>query len=462
MNNGDYDTVVITHGGCADGVTSAHMFELFSNSHIFNGVRYYYSYNRDFSKNKDMPDLAGKRVFIVDYSFPIEVLIAIAREATHLYLWDHHETTFNDLFVAEQKSEFDMLETKFSIVVTSENCYVDARAKMTGKYHNMLVQGFGLLYDPSDIKKSTDCKEYSDCKESTDITTQSKEGSDISARKDSGKSIKSQDSTLIIASTGEIITSVCRVSIMCDANMCGAEIAFAELFKLHKDFSICSGSETTRLAISAPWYLKHVRDRDLWLWDRPGYVAGVHYSENSRAFGEVFYEMQIKTSTLQMFDNYTPEQIQKLYARGKELLEHNARIVKAIVAKSERVTFEGYPAMAAQSSILQSDIGNAIVGAKASNQSLAKIGKAPEPTPLIGIIMRYNLTDCCWNVSLRGRVGSPNLAHIAKKYGGGGHPLAAGFDYVGDISQLFSRPDVPKVLLQIRETTTPSIVHEVE
>jgi hypothetical protein len=394
LTSDDYQSVVITHGGCADGVASAHMFELFSpqsavSPHI-GAVRIYHSYNRDFSKNRDIPSLKGKKVFITDYSFPIATLINIAREATHLYLWDHHETSFKDLFTSAEPTRSDLIEAGFSIMFTDGAGYVDVRALTASGHTNMMVQGFDVLKGPSDI--------------AIDLTPENAV-------------------EITVKSTGQNIKHVCKVNIICNLGMCGAEIAFGELWKMH------SGS------IDRPWYLTHIRERDLWVWDRPGYVAGIHYNENSRAFGEAFYEAQIRTTTLQAFDKYNIIQIEKLYARGRELMEHNARFIKSIVSKAERVTFESYPAMVATCSIMQSEIGNAIVTV-AKNRGL--VGEATDQfTPLIGIIVRYNLADNCWNISLRGRIGSPNLADIAKKYGGGGHPLAAGFDYVGVLGDIF-------------------------
>lgn len=60
--------------------------------------------------------------------------------------------------------------------------------------------------------------------------------------------------------------------------------------------------------------------------------------------------------------------------------------------------------------------------------------------PVIGIIGRYSNKEACWYISLRSRIVhetlSPNLATIAKKYDGGGHPMASGFDYRGAIQDI--------------------------
>lgn len=413
----DYDSVVITHGGCADGIAAAHMFELFRSEKL-GYTKLYYSYNRDFAKNRDMPDLKGKKVFITDYSFPLDVLRAIAREASELYIWDHHETAFNDLFTPVQDNRSVMINVKFSIVCSETSNYVPNEALVLSKHHNNLVNGFKVLGSRYDISTVGD--------------------------------------EFVITSTGERIVNVCKVSIVFDMNLCGTEVTLGQLFEMHsgadtKDPPIVKNSSIAKDTIRTgvhPWYVVHIRDRDLWLWDKPGYIAGQHYNENSKAFGEAFFELRIHNDTLRTFDTYSREEIEKLYARGRELMEHNARFVKMVVSKAERVLFESYPALIATSPVLQSEIGNTIV--KTADQPVVTLATLSQNTnefvPVIGIVLRYNLADNCWNVSLRGRPGSPNVATLAKKYGGGGHPMAAGFDYVGDISTIFKyvAPDIKK------------------
>lgn len=415
----EYDSIVITHGGCADGIAAAHMFELFRGEKL-GRVKLYYSYSRDFTKNRDMPRLRGKKVFITDYSFPLDVLRAIAREASELYIWDHHETAFKDLFTPVEETRSIMINAKFSILCSETSNYVPIGALVLSKHNNNMVNGFKVL--------------------------------------DSRNDISLVGNGMIIKSTGERIVNICKVSIAFDTELCGTEVTLGQLFEMHLGGADASAGyshtvskesqdHTVSRSVSKdsvrdgmhPWYVVHIRDRDLWLWDKPGYIAGKHYNENSKAFGEAFFELRIHNDTLRAFDTYSQEDIQKLYARGRVLMEHNARFVKMVVSKADRVIFDSYPALVATSSVLQSEIGNALVKtAESPVSTLATLSQAnSEFVPVIGIIIRYNLVDKCWNISLRGRHGSPNLAVIAKKYGGGGHPMAAGFDYVGDISEIF-------------------------
>lgn len=367
----EYDSVIITHGGCADGTTSAHLFSMFP----LGNVKVYHSYEREFEKNKNMPSLVGKKVFIVDYSFPIPVLLNIAKVASHLYIYDHHESTKYMLFGLADGIIHNALSIDFAIAFSGDTPYVPSNALMCGPYRNNMTR---------DIKIITN------------------EGEQIYCNGDP-----------------VTITHYCRINLVIDLSLCGAEITWQELSKM----SIRHGGRE----IPRPWYLTHVRDRDLWLWDRPENIPGVHYDINSKAFGEAFYEARINCETLKILDMYSEEDRKKFYSRGRELIEHNSRIVKSFVSKAQKVKLRGHVALAVCSDILQSEIGNALVKTAMPESKYV---------PTIGVVYRYNIAGKYWMISLRGIQGSPNLAEIAKEYGGGGHPLAAGFDYHGDITQV--------------------------
>lgn len=51
-------------------------------------------------------------------------------------------------------------------------------------------------------------------------------------------------------------------------------------------------------------------------------------------------------------------------------------------------------------------------------------GKMPD----FVVIWSYNIYRDNWKYSLRGEKDGINLAKIAEKFGGGGHPSSAGFD----------------------------------
>lgn len=85
-------TLIIYHGGCPDGITSAfavwHSFNLENRQAIefFAGVH-----------GQDPPDVTGKSVIIVDFSYKRAVLLEMATKATDITILDHHKSAERDL-----------------------------------------------------------------------------------------------------------------------------------------------------------------------------------------------------------------------------------------------------------------------------------------------------------------------------------------------------------------------------
>lgn len=86
----DYDIdTVIYHGGCPDGFTAAWAVKTaYPNSNI-EYIPYRYG--------QDPPDVTGKVVVIVDFSFKRETLMQMALEAKYLVILDHHKSAKDDL-----------------------------------------------------------------------------------------------------------------------------------------------------------------------------------------------------------------------------------------------------------------------------------------------------------------------------------------------------------------------------
>lgn len=74
--------VVIYHGDCLDGFGGA-----FAAWKKFGDTAFYFP-----AKNRDTPgiDLVGKEVYIIDFSYPKEVLMQIEKEAKRFVILDHH------------------------------------------------------------------------------------------------------------------------------------------------------------------------------------------------------------------------------------------------------------------------------------------------------------------------------------------------------------------------------------
>ncbi|MDE1971299.1 MAG: hypothetical protein KGI50_07035, partial [Patescibacteria group bacterium] len=76
------NTVVIYHGGCYDGFCCAWIARKF-----YPNANFVHSYYDD-----KLPDVIGKDVYILDYSFPPDILTQICDVANRVVLCDHHKT----------------------------------------------------------------------------------------------------------------------------------------------------------------------------------------------------------------------------------------------------------------------------------------------------------------------------------------------------------------------------------
>ena len=79
--------IIIYHGNCYDGFTSAWAARLHSPSATFIPAQY----------GDSPPDVAGKRVLICDFSFPRDTLLTMRASASDLLVLDHHKTAQADL-----------------------------------------------------------------------------------------------------------------------------------------------------------------------------------------------------------------------------------------------------------------------------------------------------------------------------------------------------------------------------
>lgn len=78
----------IYHGHCADGFGAAWVVRKALGADIEFHAGIY---------GKPVPDVAGKHVVIVDFSYPAEVLIAMGEAAASVLILDHHKTAQDDL-----------------------------------------------------------------------------------------------------------------------------------------------------------------------------------------------------------------------------------------------------------------------------------------------------------------------------------------------------------------------------
>lgn len=83
------NTVVIYHADCTDGFCAAWIIRRAFPGEDMGFVAAHYG--------DTPPDVTGKNVIIVDFSYPREVLLKMKGQATRLLVYDHHKTAQKDL-----------------------------------------------------------------------------------------------------------------------------------------------------------------------------------------------------------------------------------------------------------------------------------------------------------------------------------------------------------------------------
>ena len=82
------DILCIYHGNCADGFGAAWVIrKVFGGAVDFHAGFY----------GKEPPDVTGKTVYLVDFSFKRTVLLEMAKKAEDIFIFDHHKTAQADL-----------------------------------------------------------------------------------------------------------------------------------------------------------------------------------------------------------------------------------------------------------------------------------------------------------------------------------------------------------------------------
>lgn len=88
MPTKQHPTICIYHGNCADGFGAAWVVRKALGADIeFHAATY----------GQPVPDVTGKHVVIVDFSFPYDTLIAMSETAASVLILDHHKTAQADL-----------------------------------------------------------------------------------------------------------------------------------------------------------------------------------------------------------------------------------------------------------------------------------------------------------------------------------------------------------------------------
>jgi oligoribonuclease NrnB/cAMP/cGMP phosphodiesterase (DHH superfamily) len=90
--------LVIYHGGCTDGFGAAFAaWTVLGDRATYHPAKY----------REDPPDVAGKNVLIVDFSYPRDVLLRMRDSARSIIVLDHHKSAMEDL-AGLDFTQFDM------------------------------------------------------------------------------------------------------------------------------------------------------------------------------------------------------------------------------------------------------------------------------------------------------------------------------------------------------------------
>ena len=159
-----------------------------------------------------------------------------------------------------------------------------------------------------------------------------------------------------------------------------------------------------------PLIVRYVEDYDIWKFELP------HAKELIAVLNLYSFNFKVWDKVAKIFQD--KRKIKELIKKGQAIVDYQKSLIGELSNKGQEVIFEGHNAIAVNSPILSSEIGNHVY---------TKTGK-------IGIVWSYKGKDKLKiHVSLRGD-GKINLSELANKFGGGGHKAAAGFAIEGNIN----------------------------
>jgi len=149
-----------------------------------------------------------------------------------------------------------------------------------------------------------------------------------------------------------------------------------------------------------PRLLKYVEDLDLWKFRQP------YSKEINAAISTVDFDFQQWSKLARRLE--TTKGRREYIKEGRAIMNYKNKIIEKVSSRAQRVIFAGKEALAVNSSVLVSEIGNALL-------------QRQVPVAII-----WFETKDKRKVSLRSD-GTVNVAELAEKYNGGGHRQAAGF-----------------------------------
>jgi len=168
---------------------------------------------------------------------------------------------------------------------------------------------------------------------------------------------------------------------------------------------------------TAPDLILHIEDRDLWKWEL----------ENSREFLASLNSYPQNFDTFDQVSNLSKKEIKDFISEGRAIM----RMQKIMINQAVK--------HAAFGQLIMPDglFCNCMISNNSSRELISDIGHDLAINAGVGLVWHYNHerdTNIC---SLRSD-GTVDVSSIATKFGGGGHHNAAGFEYYGKITDIFS------------------------
>lgn len=197
----------------------------------------------------------------------------------------------------------------------------------------------------------------------------------------------------------------------------------------------------SNMCYETPWFLQHIRDRDLWLWEHP----------DSRAFSAAFVGQGLKFEVFDKLNQMKSETEREAFLKpGRLTVTVEDRIANQIAKNAELVYMKGllpsdktprYRVWLVESHVFRSEVGNIL---------------SARPDCDFAAVYVYRVDAGRYDFSLRGRKGSElDLGKVAKEFNlnGGGHPAAAGFEWIGNFHDIVTKiPADEKIQEKVQET----------
>jgi len=166
-----------------------------------------------------------------------------------------------------------------------------------------------------------------------------------------------------------------------------------------------------------PKFIRYIQDRDLWKWE-------LEYSkEFSAAFDMVPFEFE-------EFEKFEDDSVfDDACKRGSYILAYSKTVVKKVCEKASHRKMNGKVVLVVNASHWMSEIGARLA-----------------PDCDFAVIWYWDHEEKHTKVSLRAFHDAVDMSEISKKYGGGGHKKAAGFQLPAGkhIESIFDKPKKPR------------------